>query len=116
MAGAMDFCEYVKSKGYGIYVLSNACNGFYKYFPNFAELSYFDGVMVSSDVHMIKPEEGIYTHFSSADSRSETDIAYTLEQYRCFETPQINMLNDLLAPFDLKSALWRSIFCRMSQS
>ena len=22
--------------------------------------------------------------------------------YRCFETPQINMLNDLLAPFDLK--------------
>ena len=61
--GAMDFCEYVKSKGYGIYVLSNACNGFYKYFPNFAEVSYFDGVMVSSDVHMIKPEEGIYTHF-----------------------------------------------------
>lgn len=61
--GAMNFCEYVKDKGYGIYVLSNACNGFYKYFPNFAEISYFNGVLVSSDVHMIKPEEGIYTHF-----------------------------------------------------
>jgi len=61
--GAMEFCEYIKSKGYRIYVLSNACNGFYKYFPNFADISYFDGVMVSSDVHMIKPEKEIYTHF-----------------------------------------------------
>lgn len=61
--GAMDFCKYIKDKGYGIYVLSNACNGFYDYFPNFAEISYFDGVLVSSDIHMIKPEAGIYTHF-----------------------------------------------------
>ena len=61
--GAMQFCKYIKSKGYGIYVLSNACNGFYKYFPRFAEISYFDGVMVSSDIHMIKPEKRIYTHF-----------------------------------------------------
>ena len=37
--------------------------------------------------------ERIYTHFSSADSRSETDIAYTLEQYRCFET-QVQILQD----------------------
>ena len=64
--GAMDFCEYARQKGYRLYVLSNACNGFYHYFPRFAEISYFDGVMVSSDVHMIKPESRIYTHFLSA--------------------------------------------------
>ena len=61
--GAREFCSYIKEKGYGIYVLSNACNGFYSYFPRFCEISYFDGVMVSSDVHMIKPEKRIYEHF-----------------------------------------------------
>ncbi len=61
--GAMNFCEYIRQKGYGIYVLSNACSLFYTYFPRFAEVSYFDGVMVSSDVHMIKPEAGIYDLF-----------------------------------------------------
>lgn len=61
--GAREFCSYIKEKGYGIYVLSNACNGFYNYFPRFREISYFDGVMVSSDVHMIKPEKRIYEHF-----------------------------------------------------
>lgn len=61
--GAKAFCEYIKSRGYGIYVLSNACNTFYDYFPRFAEVSYFDGVMVSSDVHLIKPDIKIYQLF-----------------------------------------------------
>lgn len=61
--GALDFCRYAKDKGLGIYVLSNADNSFHEYFPRFAEESFFDGVMVSSDVHMIKPEKRIYEHF-----------------------------------------------------
>ncbi len=61
--GALAFCEYIKQKGYGIYVLSNACSSFYDYFPRFTEVSYFDGVMVSSDVHMIKPKQEIYELF-----------------------------------------------------
>ena len=61
--GAMAFCEYAKEKGYHLYVLSNADNTFYHYFPRFAEVTYFDGVMVSSDIHMIKPEDRIYAHF-----------------------------------------------------
>lgn len=60
---AKEFCEYAKNNGYHIYVLSNADNNFYRYFPRFAEIDYFDGVMVSSDVHMIKPEIRIYKHF-----------------------------------------------------
>ncbi|MGN1167623.1 MAG: HAD family hydrolase [Lachnospiraceae bacterium] len=63
IAGAKEFCEYARSEGYKIYVLSNASNTFYDYFPkNFAPLSYFDGVVVSSDIHMIKPEQEIYTY------------------------------------------------------
>lgn len=61
--GALEFCEYVREKGYRIYVLSNACSAFHDYFPRFAPETYFDGVMVSSDVHMIKPELRIYEHF-----------------------------------------------------
>lgn len=63
VSGAMDFCEYVKVRRYGIYVLSNADDAFHDYFPRFADEEYFDGVMVSSDVHMIKPETRIYEYF-----------------------------------------------------
>lgn len=65
VSGAKEFCEYLKAKGYKVYVLSNACNEFYNYFPRFEEVSYFEGVMVSSDVRMIKPEREIYEHFLS---------------------------------------------------
>lgn len=63
IAGAKEFCSYVKSRGYKIYVLSNASNTFYDYFPErFAPLSYFDGVVVSCDIHMIKPDRKIYQY------------------------------------------------------
>ncbi|MCM1283029.1 MAG: HAD family phosphatase [Muribaculaceae bacterium] len=63
LAGAGEFCAYVKEKGYGIYVLSNASDLFYEYFPNFAPIEYFDGVFVSCDVHVIKPDIQIYELF-----------------------------------------------------
>lgn len=61
--GAMDFCKYVKSKGYGIYVLSNASDKFYEYFPNFAPTEYFDGIVVSADEGVTKPDIRIYEIF-----------------------------------------------------
>lgn len=60
--GAKEFCRYVKEKGYGIYVLSNACSKFYEYFPKEYDLNFFDGVVVSSDVHIIKPSIEIYNY------------------------------------------------------
>lgn len=61
--GAREFCELVKSKGYGIYVLSNASDLFYEYFPRFLPLDFFNGVFVSSDYHMLKPDLEIYETF-----------------------------------------------------
>lgn len=61
--GAMDFCEYVRSKGYKLYVLSNASDKFYEYFPNFAPIKYFDGVVVSADEGVTKPDRRIYEIF-----------------------------------------------------
>lgn len=62
LPGAKDFCEFVKQKRYGIYVLSNASDLFYEYFLNFSPLDYFDGVVVSVDVHITKPDRGIYRY------------------------------------------------------
>ena len=60
--GAKDFCEFVKSKGFGVYVLSNAHSSFYSYFPRYFDLDFFDGVVVSADVHTVKPDIKIYKH------------------------------------------------------
>lgn len=63
VAGAKSFCEYVRSKGRRIYVLSNASDKFYEYFPNFAPLEYFDGILVSADEGVTKPDRRIYEIF-----------------------------------------------------
>ena len=60
--GAQEFYKLVKEKGYNTYVLSNACNRFYGYFPRFYDVNSFEGVVVSSDVKMIKPNPEIYQY------------------------------------------------------
>ena len=61
--GAKEFCERIKDSGYGIYILSNASDLFYEYFPKFLPLDFFDGVFVSANYHMIKPDVAIYKKF-----------------------------------------------------
>ena len=59
---ALDFYNCVKEKGYNTYVLSNACNRFYSYFPKHYDLDSFEGIVVSSDIKMIKPNPAIYEY------------------------------------------------------
>lgn len=63
LPGAESFCRNVKEKGLGIYVLSNASDLFYTYFPKFLPLEFFNGVFVSSDYLMLKPDVKIYETF-----------------------------------------------------
>ena len=63
LEGAKEFCEKVKEKGYKIFVLSNASDLFYVYFPKFLPLDFFDDVFVSSDYLMLKPDVEIYKTF-----------------------------------------------------
>lgn len=58
--GAEDFVKKCKSAGYRMYVLSNACQLFYEYFPRRFDAKLFDGIMVSSTVRLIKPDPRIY--------------------------------------------------------
>ncbi len=60
--GAAEFCSFVRERGLGIYILSNASDAFYTYFPKFLPLNYFDGVVVSADIHMLKPDREIYDY------------------------------------------------------
>lgn len=58
---SVKLCEDARKWGYQTYVLSNAAaDEFYRYFPKFSPLEAFDGVMVSSEVHLIKPDVRIY--------------------------------------------------------
>ncbi len=59
---AKEFCKLVKEQGYGIYVLSNAAESFYEYFARQFDLDFFDGIVISADVHITKPDVRIYEH------------------------------------------------------
>ncbi len=63
LPGAENFCRCVKEMGLRIYVLSNASDLFYTYFPKFLPLQFFNGVFVSSDYLMLKPDVKIYETF-----------------------------------------------------
>ena len=60
--GAADFLEFIKEKGLGLYLLSNASSEFYSYFPREIDTALFDGIVVSSDLKMIKPQKEIYEY------------------------------------------------------
>ena len=58
-----DMCEVVKElkdNGYKIYLLSNASSDFHERRSGIPALSYFDGVVVSADYKLLKPEKEIY--------------------------------------------------------
>lgn len=60
--GAKEFLLKVKAKGYKVFILSNASEDFYSYFTKHFDLDFFDGCVVSADIHIIKPDERIYRH------------------------------------------------------
>ncbi len=54
------FVESLKAKGFGIYLLSNASSDFHERRSGIPALSLFDGVIVSADHKLLKPEKEIY--------------------------------------------------------
>lgn len=62
MEGAQDFCAYLRQKDYRLYILSNASDKFYTYFPRYFPLDSFEGLVVSCDIHLLKPNLPIYRH------------------------------------------------------
>lgn len=50
----------LKENGYGIYLLSNASSDFHERRAGIPALSLFDGVVISADYKLLKPEKEIY--------------------------------------------------------
>ena len=60
MPGMADLVKELKDNGYGIYLLSNASKRLYDYWPKLPGHEYFDGMIVSSDYKVVKPQNEIY--------------------------------------------------------
>ena len=61
--GMYELVEELKTMGYGIYLLSNASIRQHDYWPRIPASRFFDGKLVSADVHVIKPQPEIYRLF-----------------------------------------------------
>lgn len=59
---AREFCEWLRQRGFKVFVLSNASEEFYRYFPRHFDLDFFDGIVVSCNLNLIKPDLRIYEH------------------------------------------------------
>ena len=58
--GMYELVEELKENGYGIYLLSNASVRQHEYWPGIAASRFFDGTLISADVHAVKPQPEIY--------------------------------------------------------
>ena len=57
----LEIIEKLKNKGYKVYLLSNLSDYIYDLFKDKLE-SLFDGLVLSYEIHMIKPYDGIYKY------------------------------------------------------
>ena len=58
--GMAEVVRELKSNGYGIYLLSNASRRLYDYWPKLPGNECFDGMIVSCDYKLVKPQNEIY--------------------------------------------------------
>ena len=73
--GMGDLVRDVKAAGYGVYLLSNAASALHGYFSTIPGSECFDGMIVSADWKLLKPQHEIY------EKLYET---YSLDPAKCF--------------------------------
>ena len=57
--------KQLKSKGYQLYLASNASIRFYEYKDKIKALDEFNGLLISAEIHQIKPESAFYLSLMS---------------------------------------------------
>ena len=70
MAGMEPLLGDLKARGYGIYLLSNAATTLRTYFHQIPGAAYFDGLYVSAEHRLLKPQPEIYRSFLDTFSLS----------------------------------------------
>lgn len=82
----------LKSKGFGIYLLSNVASDFHDYCKTIPAIRHFDGCYASADYGFLKPEPEIYTKFLEV---------FSLKAEECFfiDDTQVNVDGAVKAGF-----------------
>lgn len=75
MPGMAELVGELKENGYGIYLLSNASLRLREYFHRIPGSEYFDGLLVSAEQKLIKPQHEIYERLFKT---------FSLKQEECF--------------------------------
>lgn len=75
MPGMAELVEELKANGYGVYLLSNASLRLREYFHRIPGAEHFDGLMVSSEQKLLKPQHEIYERLFEV---------FSLEPESCF--------------------------------
>lgn len=60
--GAKDAIKELKNNGYNIYLLSNASLNHSNFWNKVPGSEYFDGIVVSSYIHLVKPQQEIFKY------------------------------------------------------
>lgn len=94
--GAKEFCGYIKENGYKAYVLSNASEEFYSYFPKHYDMSFFDGIVVSADLHIIKPDAAIYRYITEKYRLVPGECLFIDDRKENVEAAKTNGMNAVL--------------------
>lgn len=76
LPGAKELLQELKARGFRLFVLSNASKQFWLYFPREIDVTLFDGVVVSCDVHLLKPDVRIYRHLLDTYSLDAQDCLF----------------------------------------
>ena len=66
----------LKECGYKIYLLSNTSEAFYRYCKRFPVLKHFDGLFISADHHMLKPDARIFNKFCETFSLTPSECVF----------------------------------------
>ena len=74
--GMESLVRRLKERGYGLYLLSNASRAQHAYWPLYPVSRYFDGKMISCDVHCVKPDPAIYRLFTDRFSLQPEECVF----------------------------------------
>lgn len=85
--GMADYIKQLKERGYNLYLLSNASRRLHTFWDKVAGSEYFDDIVVSADIGMVKPEKELF--------------AYVLDKYK-LQANECVFIDD--SPWNIESA------------